>query len=351
MNVVIVKTATNEYPVIVGENILSDLGCHIAKKHTSGKAAIISDSNVWPVYGKVAEESLHKAGFETVHHCFPAGENSKNAETYLSILNFLAKNQITRSDILVALGGGVVGDITGFAAATYLRGIPYIQVPTTLLAMVDSSVGGKTAIDLPAGKNLVGAFYQPSLVVCDTSVLNSLPVETFRDGCAEVIKYAILYDKDLFNQLMDEGPNFKRIGVISSCISLKAAVVSEDEFDTGNRQKLNLGHTFGHAIEKLSNFSITHGQAVAIGMKMAAKTAWKHKICSEDTLKQIQAILDRFALPNTTDFNAFQLASAALSDKKRTGAKINLILPREIGSCTIYPADVSELQFIIEEGL
>ena len=185
----ITVSASKEYQVIIANGLLASLGRYVSGLIAPGKAAIISDSNVWPLYGETAEHSLSNAGFETFHYCFPAGEYSKTAETYLNILNFLAKNQLTRTDVVIALGGGVVGDITGFASATYLRGISYIQVPTTLLAMVDSSVGGKTAIDLPAGKNLAGAFYQPSLVICDITTLQSLPKDVFRDGCAEVIKY------------------------------------------------------------------------------------------------------------------------------------------------------------------
>lgn len=344
-------SASKEYSVIIGSGLLAGLGGYISALNINGKAAIISDSNVWPLYGAITEDSLQKAGFETFHYCFPAGECSKNAETYLNILNFLAENQLTRSDVVVALGGGVVGDITGFASATYLRGISYIQVPTTLLAMVDSSVGGKTAIDLPSGKNLAGAFYQPSLVLCDTDVLNSLPKEVFKDGCAEVIKYGILYDAELFAHLNHNGLNFDREAVITRCIALKRDVVTEDEFDTGARQKLNLGHTFGHAIEKESSFSVSHGQAVAIGMAMIARAACKCNLCDEYTARQIQLVLDIFGLPNTTQFSADILAATALSDKKRSGGTVNLIVPERIGSCIIRPTPISDLQSFIEEGL
>lgn len=344
-------SASREYQVIIGSGLMPELGKYVSALKAPGKAAIISDSNVWPLYGLAAESSLRNAGFDVLHHCFNAGEASKNAETYLNILNFLAENQLTRSDIIIALGGGVVGDITGFAAATYLRGISYIQVPTTLLAMVDSSVGGKTAIDLPAGKNLVGAFYQPSLVLCDTDVLNSLPESIFRDGCAEVIKYGILYDGKLFKHLKDNGLTFDRETVIARCVELKRDVVSEDEFDTGARQKLNLGHTFGHAVEKESDFSISHGQAVAIGMAMITRAACKRRLCDQDTLAEIQAVLVSFGLPSTTAFTADVLCQTALSDKKRTGGTVNLIIPQKIGSCTILPTPIHELQSFIEDGL
>ena len=187
MKTITVKASRN-YDVLIGNGLLASLGEHAARLTKAKKAAIISDSNVWPLYGHIAVESLNNSGFDVLHYTFPAGESSKNGSTYLSILNFLAENHVTRTDCLIALGGGVVGDMTGFVAATYLRGIAYIQVPTTLLAAVDSSVGGKTAIDLPAGKNLAGAFCQPSMVLCDTDTLNTLPPEIFLDGCAEVIK-------------------------------------------------------------------------------------------------------------------------------------------------------------------
>ncbi len=344
-------SASKAYRVMIGNGLLSALGSYASAFKAPGKAAIISDSNVWPLYGAITENSLRKSGFETLHYCFPAGESSKNAETYLNILNFFAENQLTRADVVIALGGGVVGDITGFTAATYLRGIPYIQAPTTLLAMVDSSVGGKTAIDLAAGKNLVGAFYQPSLVLCDTNVLNTLPDDILRDGCAEVIKYGILYDADLFAHLCREGLNFDRETVIARCVSLKRDVVEEDEFDTGARQKLNLGHTFGHAIEKESNFSVSHGKAVATGMAMVARAACKRGLCNEKTAKEIQSILDTFGLPSTTEFSANRLNTAALSDKKRSGSTVNLIIPERIGSCSIVPTPITELQSFIEEGL
>lgn len=349
--ITVTVNTSKKYQVLVGSNLLFTLGDHIAALHTPGKAAIISDSNVWPLYGKTAELSLQKAGFDTIHYCFPAGECNKNANTYLQILNFIAENQLTRSDVIIALGGGVVGDITGFASATYLRGISYIQVPTSLLAMVDSSVGGKTAIDLPAGKNLVGAFYQPSLVLCDISVLETLPEETFRDGCAEIIKYGILYDTQLFNHLMHKGLDFDRETVISRCIELKRDVVNEDEFDNNSRQKLNLGHTFGHAVERESNFTVTHGKAVAIGMAIITRAACKREFCSNEASAQIQNMLDIFGLPGTTTITPEKIYSATLSDKKRSGETVNLILPKCIGNCIIHRTPVSQLQAFIEDGL
>ena len=350
MNTVTVN-ASKSYNVHIDSNLLPKLGEYISKIHHKCKIAIISDSNVWPHYGKTALNSLKDAGYETVHYILPAGEESKNPQQYISILNFLAENAVTRSDLLVAIGGGVVGDITGFAAATYLRGISYVQFPTSLLAMVDSSVGGKTAIDLPAGKNLVGAFYQPDMVLCDISVLETLPKEIFIDGCAEVIKYGVLFDKDLFHHLAESGLLFNREYVISRCVELKAQVVCADEFDKGLRQQLNLGHTIGHSIEKNSNFTVSHGRAVAMGMAVIAKASAAFNYCHTDVNGSISALLQKFSLPTHTDLSAPQLAEGALSDKKRLGDTVHLVLPQEIGNCFLHPIAINDLTSFIEKGL
>ena len=283
--------ASTKYDVKIGSGLLSSLGNEVAAVTKVGVAAIVSDSNVWPFYGETAQKSLENSGFSVVSFVFPAGESSKSGAVYLDLMNFLAENHVTRSDCLIALGGGVVGDLTGFAAATFLRGIHYIQVPTTLLASVDSSVGGKTAINLDAGKNLAGAFYQPKLVLCDTDLLESLPKETFIDGCAEVIKYGVLYDPELYAHLEEKGLFFDRESVIARCVELKRDVVAEDEFDTGSRMKLNLGHTIGHGVEKGSNFTVSHGKAVAIGMAIVSRAAAQLGFCSQETAKSIEKIL------------------------------------------------------------
>lgn len=346
----ITVSASKEYQVHIGSGLLAAIGKMAAEITEGRKITIVSDSNVWPLYGEQVTAALMTAGFTVYEYVFPAGEKSKNGNTYLDILNFLAENTLTRSDLLIALGGGVVGDLTGFAAATYLRGISYIQVPTTLLAMVDSSVGGKTAIDLPAGKNLAGAFYQPSFVVCDIDTLSTLPESIFRDGCAEVIKYGILYDADLTSHLKTYGLSFDKEYVISRCVELKRDVVAADEFDRGERQKLNLGHTLGHGIEKESHFAISHGQAVSIGMALIAKAACKSGYCSNDTLNEVLSLLDKFSLPTTTTYSAKSLYESALSDKKRAGGTVNLIIPRAIGKCEICPTPVSKMLDFIELG-
>lgn len=343
--------ASRSYCVHIGAGLLDTLGKEAAALCKPGKAAVISDSNVWPLYGKTATESLEKAGFETISFVFPAGEASKTSAVYLDILNFLAENHITRSDCILALGGGVVGDMAGFAAATFLRGVPYIQVPTTLLAAVDSSVGGKTAIDLPAGKNLAGAFYQPRLVLCDTDTLTTLPEDIFRDGCAEVIKYGILYDPELFAHLEEKSLAFDREYVIARCVELKRDVVIEDEFDTGARMRLNLGHTFGHGIEAQSNFTVSHGKAVAIGMAIVSRAAAALGVCDPQVTDRILTLISQFGLGVNTDCPAPDIYRCALSDKKRSGGTVNLIVPERIGFCRIQPTPVENLQSFLEAGL
>ena len=340
--------ASKRYDVIIGSALLPCLGEYLAKVTKAKKIAIVSDSNVWPLYGRVVTDAL--AGYETLSFVFSAGEESKNGETYLKLLNFLAENKLTRSDCLVALGGGVVGDLTGFAAATYLRGVDFVQVPTTLLAAVDSSVGGKTAIDLDAGKNLAGAFYQPSLVLCDLDTLNTLPENIFRDGCAEVIKYGVLYDEALFAHLEEKGLGFNREAVIARCVELKRDVVAQDEFDRGERQKLNLGHTVGHGIEACSGYKISHGSAVAAGMGIVSRAAAKLGICSQGCAEKIEAVIRAFGLPVNSEFSAKELYLCALSDKKRSGGTVNLILPEKIGFCRIAPTKVDEVEALIEMG-
>lgn len=344
MNTVTVQASKN-YEIKIGSNLLCTIGSEIQRLGGAETVVIVSDSNVFPLYGSVTESILRASGFTVFSYVFPAGEESKNPGTYLSLVNFLAQNRLTRSDIIIALGGGVVGDLAGFASATYLRGIRFVQIPTTLLAAVDSSVGGKTAIDLPEGKNLLGAFHQPSLVVCDIDTLDSLPEDIFRDGCAEVIKYGILYDSKLFDYLLQAGPSFDRETVITRCVELKRDVVAEDEFDTGARMKLNLGHTLGHGVESCSDFSLSHGKAVAIGMAMVARACG----CS-DTHKILHA-LEVFGLPTNAPYSQEEIYQFTLSDKKRAGSSIRLILPRRIGHCETVNYPIENLRSFIQAGL
>ena len=343
--------ASKSYNVEIGRGLLPQLGEKVAALGKAKKVCLVSETNVWPLYGAVAEASLRSAGLDTCHFVFPAGEESKCGAVFLELLNFLAENRLTRSDIIVALGGGVTGDLSGFAAASFLRGIRFVQVPTTLLAAVDSSVGGKTAIDLPAGKNLAGAFCQPSLVVCDLDCLDSLPEDIFRDGCAEVIKTAILFDPNLFTTLIQDGLAFDRESVIAACVAHKRDIVNADEFDRGERQKLNLGHTIGHGVEAISNFTLSHGKSVAIGTAIVARACANLGICDPSVSARILWLLNHFGLPIATDNSARELMTMALSDKKRSGSTVNLIVPVEIGNCVIRPTPVSEIESFIQAGL
>lgn len=350
MNTVEVKASRN-YKVEIGAGLLDTLGEKAAALIRGRCAAIVSDDTVAALYAERAKASLEKAGFTVCTYVFPHGESAKCGSTWLDLLDFLSRNHLTRTDVLVALGGGVTGDLTGFAAATYLRGVQCIQIPTTLLAMVDSSVGGKTAIDLPSGKNLCGAFFQPSLVLCDTDTLKTLPEDIFRDGCAEVIKYGVLGNSELFRQLQ-AGPDAQDwTDVITRCVTMKRDVVEEDEFDTGARQLLNLGHTLGHAVESGSGFTLSHGKSVAIGMAMIARAAEKLGFCAGTVRREIENLLLSYGLPIRTDQCANDLYAAAQGDKKRQGGSITLVVPKEIGTCILHKIPVTELPLWIEAGI
>lgn len=343
--------ASRPYDVLLEAGCLEKAADYIAPFCKNNYAAIVTDDTVDALYGAALAGSLQKAGIRTVKFVLPHGEESKNAENYIALLEFLAENRLTRSDLVIALGGGVVGDLTGFAAATFLRGVDFVQIPTTLLAMVDSSVGGKTAIDLRAGKNLAGAFYQPKTVLCDPAVLETLPKATFADGCAEVIKYGVLGSAPLFAHLKAKGPDFDRAQVIAECIEMKSRIVNEDEFDTGLRQLLNFGHTFGHAIEKTSNFGLSHGSAVAVGMVIMAKSAAGAGLCSADVAAEIEQVCTLFGLPVKTEYAPETLYDAMLSDKKRKGDTVTLVVPEAIGSCVLHPLPVPDLLDFLKKGM
>lgn len=343
--------ASRSYDVKVGRDLLDTLGGEAAALLKGRTAAIVSDSNVAPLYLDKAKASLEQAGFQVCSFVFPAGEASKNGQTYLDLLEFLAEHQITRSDGLVALGGGVVGDLTGFAAATFLRGVDFIQIPTTLLAAVDASVGGKTAIDLKNGKNLAGAFYQPRLVLCDLNTLDTLPAEIFADGCAEVIKYGMIGDPGLLDLL--ETTDFQKDPeeIVARCVAQKRDLVEQDEFDTGARQLLNLGHTIGHGIEACSGYQLSHGKAVAIGMTLITRAAVSFGLCPAEALPRLQSLLKKYRLPDATEYEAQALYEKTLSDKKRTGSTIRLVVPTAWGKSQLHQVAVPDLLQWIEKGL
>ena len=315
-------SATRQYDVMIERGLLDRAGELSAGIVKGRKAAVIAGDIVFPLYGERLVSSLKNAGFEVFCHVIPHGEHTKDLKHYEELLSFLSENHFSRSDTVFALGGGVTGDLSGFAAATYQRGMSFIQVPTTLLAAVDSSVGGKTAVNLPGGKNQVGCFYQPSLVICDPDLLSSLPEEQFKCGCAEIAR----------------------------CVEMKRDIVAEDEFDTGKRQLLNFGHTFAHCVEALSDFTVLHGQAVAIGMSVITRAAAELGYCSKADEVLMEDILQMYGLPSHTEYCAADMLRVVLADKKRSGGSINLVLPRAIGDCRIVPTPVTELEKWLRAG-
>ena len=339
------------YEVSIGPGLLETCGQRLKPLLGECRVAVITDSTVAPLYLETVLQSLEQAGFATCSHVFPAGEGHKTLSTLSDLLEFLAAQHLTRTDCVAALGGGVTGDMAGFAAAVYLRGIRCVQLPTTLLAAVDSSVGGKTAVDLTAGKNLAGAFSQPAAVLCDTDCLKSLPADVFADGAAEAIKTGVLCDETLF-ALFEDGTLTADPGeVIARCIAYKAGVVERDEKELGERKLLNLGHTVGHAIEKCSGFTIPHGHAVAAGLAIMARAAETLGWTEEPLAGRIAACLAKNGLPTDTDYTAEALAQASLSDKKRAGDTITVVVPRRIGECELKKLPVSELLGLIAAGL
>jgi len=304
--------------------------------------AIISDRNVAPLYGKAAKTALAKAGFAAELITFPAGETAKSLRTVETCYNALARLRLERKSFIVALGGGVVGDLAGFVAATYLRGLPFVQVPTTLLAQVDSSVGGKVGVNLEAGQNLVGAFHQPRLVVCDLDTLDSLHLREYRSGLSEVIKYGIIYDARLFKRLERDLPKLlerdpqELAAVVARCCEIKADVVRQDETESGLRAILNFGHTIGHALEAISHYGqYLHGEAIAIGQFAAAKLSAKMLNLPEREVQRIEQLLRRAGLPTRVKLNAAQqrrLLQALRLDKKVSRGEIKFVLASQIGA-------------------
>ena len=343
-------SASRRYDILIERGLLRRAGELVRGVTNAGTVMLVSDDSVWPLYGEAVQKSLVDAGFSVCRFVFPHGESSKCAKTYLALLDALCENRLTRADAALALGGGVVGDLTGFAASTYLRGIGFIQIPTTLLAMVDSSVGGKTAIDLPAGKNLAGTFYQPWLVLCDPDCLDSLPDEIFRDGCAEVIKYAVLGNAPFFEELNRTPPRTHLEHIIETCVRMKRDIVAQDEFDRGQRQLLNLGHTFGHGIEACSGFAVSHGSAVAIGMAMIVRSAAQLGLCTAGTRDAVLALLRQYGLPVDCAYPVEQMLGTILHDKKASGGAINLIVPTAVGSCEIRKTPASEISDWLRAG-
>lgn len=336
-----VRFPGGEYAIHLGEGLLAHLGGLLSALWPGGRAeggikvAVVSNPTVWALYGAVVEEALRAAGFDPQLCLISDGERYKTLETVASLYHRFLEGGLDRSGVVLALGGGVVGDVAGFAAATYMRGLPFVSVPTTLLAMVDASVGGKTGVDLPQGKNLVGAFKQPALVVIDPLVLNTLPPEEARCGLAEVVKTAIIGDAALFEKL-ESGPIADWGEVIRRALAVKIAVVEEDPFEEGRRAVLNLGHTVGHALERLSAYQLRHGEAVSIGLVAAARLAVASGRGEQALVERLSVLLARSGLPVT----CCQTTPAAIweamgSDKKKRGQTLRWILPRTLGQVEI----------------
>ena len=341
--------ASGCYDIIIGNGILPKVGEILKEIKKTCNAVIVTDTNVDKLYSETVGESLEKAGFSVEKYVFAAGEKSKTAETFVEILEFMASKKITRSDVVIALGGGVVGDIAGFAASCYLRGVDFVQIPTTLLAAVDSSVGGKTAIDLKAGKNLAGAFYQPVAVICDTDTFATLPEKEMACGYAEVVKYGVLFDVDFFDNLVKEECDINEI--VEKSVIFKRDIVERDEFEIGERKLLNLGHTAAHGVEKVSDYTVSHGEAVAVGMVIAARISENLGIGEKGLCEKIEKALSLYNLAVKYDISANQLYNSVLSDKKRSGGKITLVLPEKIGKCILYDVNVQELITLFENAL
>ncbi len=341
MRVVNVPLGARKYPILIGSGLLSRLGAECARAKLGRRCAVITDQNVGPRHAPAVLRSLATAGFEPLLITVPAGEAAKSLQTVQSCYDQLSAHRLERKSFIVAVGGGVVGDLAGFVAATYLRGVDFVQVPTTLLAQVDSSVGGKVGVNLRAGKNLVGAFHQPRLVLCDLETLRTLPRREFRAGLAEVIKYGIICDAALFRQLERDLPKLLRLdarllaAVVARCCQIKARVVGQDETETGLRAILNFGHTIGHAIENISGYGkFLHGEAISIGQVAAAKLSAALSGLPAADAKRIEHLFTRAGLPVKIKLSVVQrgkLLAAMKLDKKVSGGEITFVLARKIG--------------------
>lgn len=332
------------YEIRIERGCLESCGVLARLVSRAQKAAVITDSNVGPLYAGMVTASLEEAGFQAFTHTFPAGEGSKSLSSIGDMLAFLADNAFTRGDLAVALGGGVTGDMAGFAASIYMRGIDYIQIPTSLLAQIDSSVGGKTAVDLPQGKNLCGAFWQPRLVLIDPELLSTLPPRFFADGMAEAIKYGCIDDAPLFERLERENAGDFLEEMIFSCVDSKRRIVEEDERESGRRMLLNFGHTLGHAIEKYGHFEgFSHGEAVGIGMLLACAAGERNGLTQPGTFGRIRSLLQQYGLPVCCDAPLETLLQFSASDKKRADDSIRLILLKKIGDSFTLPLALDQL--------
>ena len=328
------------YEIFIEKGLLKDCGKYVRVVSKAKKIAIVTETNVAPLYLDTVKGCIENEGFEVVSYIFPAGEGSKTTETVVGIVEFLAENGLTREDMVVALGGGVCGDMAGFAAAIYLRGIKFVQIPTTLLSQVDSSVGGKTGVDLLQGKNLCGAFHQPALVLIDPDVLETLSPHFFSDGMGEVIKYGCIKSKALFERIETENVKDFIEDLIYDCVNIKRGVVERDEKEAGERALLNFGHTAGHAIEKLHNFTdISHGEAVGVGMVMISEAGERIGLTERGTADRIRKVLEKYNMKTEVENSVTDIIGAMYHDKKRTGSGIKFIMLHSLGDSFINPVE------------
>ena len=341
-----VDLGPNSYPIHIENGILAKTGELVSEVFSGKKIMIVSDDNVFPLYGEIITKALSDSGFECHSFVLPHGEPTKSFQSLPKIYEALINAKLTRSDLLIALGGGVIGDLAGFAASSYLRGIKFVQIPTSLLAQVDSSVGGKVAVDLPQGKNLVGAFYHPKAVIIDPDVLNTLPDHFISDGMGEVIKYGCIKDKELF-ELLCRHTSFddlkpKLTQIIARCVDIKRIVVEADQFDLGERILLNFGHTLAHTIEQHFNYEReSHGEAVGIGMYQITKIAEEKGLTTSECAEQIKKALEIYKLPDNSNLPINVLTDAISLDKKNLNNHLNVVLLHNIGDSYVYPTDVS----------
>ena len=341
-----VDLGPNSYPIHIENGILAKTGELVSEVFSGKKIMIVSDDNVFPLYGEIITKALSDSGFECYSFVLPHGEPTKSFQSLPTQYKTLINAKLTRSDLLIALGGGVIGDLAGFAASSYLRGIKFVQIPTSLLAQVDSSVGGKVAVDLSQGKNLVGAFYHPKAVIIDPDVLNTLPDHFISDGMGEVIKYGCIKDKELF-ELLCKHTSFddlkpKLTQIIARCVDIKRIVVEADQFDLGERILLNFGHTLAHTIEQHFNYEReSHGEAVGIGMYQITKIAEEKGLTTSGCAEQIKKALEIYKLPDNSNLPIDVLTDAISLDKKNLNNHLNVVLLHDIGDSYVYPTDVS----------
>ena len=353
MHILSINLSQKQYSIMIKKNLLTEIGEHLHSTYSNKKIAVVTDTTVDALYGNLLIKSLSSQGFSVTKIVIPVGEKSKSMTMLEYLYGEFLDFKLSRSDLIIAFGGGVVGDLVGFAAATFLRGVPYIQIPTTLLAQIDSSVGGKVAVNLPNGKNLIGTFYHPEAVYIDPALLSTLPMRVLRDGIAEVIKYSAISETELFNDLsryQNEQEFLANVeSVITTCCQIKQTFVEKDEKDTGVRMTLNFGHTIGHGIENYFNYeTYTHGEGVAIGMARITAASEALGLTKPGTAAALIELIEKYGLPITaTDYNPKALLESITLDKKNTNNALHIILLESIGKTLIHKIKIDEMHLYL----